>query len=231
MSFTMSWVAFKGMSADDACAAFGAERTGEMAPAESADLMGLELPGWYLILVDDRGAYDLAAHDFAQSQTLPTELLEFHIVENAGHARLESYASGEQRWSIWYDSNQKPALQLQGDLPPELAEVRARLEARRQREAPKSKSGAYDSDLPAEIGKALTGFRHDDVDDSTMAEVLRMLSQAGPTEAADDASEGAPSSAGATAAGQTQPAAPRPSQPPAPSPAVAGRARPWWKFW
>lgn len=216
MGFSISWLAFKGMSADEACDAFEAERTGETAPDLGPDLLGFELPGWYLIFVEDRGAYATAAHDFAPYKALPTEVLTFNMVDSSGSYRLESHISGTTQWSLWFDSSQDPELQIEGELPLSLDEIRSRLEERLKQESPTLRLDAEDQELPAELGLVLTGFHHECYEEAIVMEVLKLPKL-------DE--ENAARAAAAAARQQARASAPRTPH------RTTSAQRPWWRFW
>lgn len=212
MGYSLTWLAFKDMSADEACAAFAAERTGEPVRRGTADLMGVALPGWYVIVVDNRGKYELEGLDFAVDKPQPNEVVSFDVTESTGYYRLQSHVMGELRWSLWLHSLEGPDLHVEGDLPLPLAEIRTRLRERLKREFPNAALEAddqYDQELPAELGLALTGFHHEDGDLIDSAEVLRLPKWAEQEEAR--AAEQARMQAYVSEA--------------------RARRRPWWKFW
>lgn len=216
MGFAISWLAFKGMSADEACAAFEAVRTGETAPDLGPDLLGLELPGWYLVFVEDRGDYAGVTFGFAEHEALPIEVLTYDMVDSAGSYRLESHIAGTLQWSIWSDSNQGPELLIEGKLPLSPDEIRSRLEERQKRQYPTLDLNAPDQELPAELGLILTGFHHELYDESIVMEVLKL-----PRIDARNAARAAAAAAGE----QDWPELPRSGY------RTMSAQRPWWRFW
>lgn len=212
MGFAIGWLAFKGMSADEACAAFEAVRTGETTPDLGPDLLGLELPGWYLILVEDRGDYAGVTLGFAEYKALPIEVLTYDMVDSAGSYRLESHIAGTLQWSIWSDSNQGPELLIEGKLPLSPDEIRSRFEERLKQESPPYALPTQDQDLPAALGLLLTGFHHEFYEQAAEMEVLKL-----------------PKLDEKNAARAEKAAAQEESRPQLPR--TASTRRPWWRFW
>ena len=209
MGFSLEWLAIKDASADQVCAALGVERTGAFGDALSAPIMGVALPsGHYLVLVDDRSREVVMLHDsFVDDPGLENEVLSFACNDGIMMTALQSWTNGNCNWIVSrWEPNED--CELEGPVPEAFHEINAKLQAKQQN----SQDADYIYDATAELGKALTGFRHDEAfDDPTLRfEVLRLR---------PDSRFRIPSRSNAPQSGGT----PRSSATP--------RGKPWWKFW
>ena len=83
------------------------------------------------------------------------------------------YAAGRRVWDVVYDSSKgREDLATEGTLPPSFAEVRDRLTA----ELHADEHGSdYLFDVPADLSKAITGFRHDEDIDGIEGDAFTVL--------------------------------------------------------
>jgi hypothetical protein len=210
MGFSLSWVAIKGVTADEACSAMGFERTGKTSSELfGEELAGAELPnGMYLVFADGRGPFTMFNESYEHRPALPNEAVAFMCNDNAMMSKIACVADGKTRWSIVrYDSGEP--YELEGEIP---AEYHRLLAKAKEEQAKAGHEVDYLYEVTAELGFHLTGYQHDRVQDHVRFEVLRAL----------------PSS----------PYAPRPSamnrstrRSPSSLPWPGTGGRPWWKFW
>lgn len=121
----------------------------------------LNMPGgWLVVIGDGHGAMDAVQPAHAQALSAGTEALHFYCDDTPMCASLAAYRDGKETWRLEHGgATGVRAPTISGAPPPLVAEVVERLQTK-QRE-----SGADDVDYlyeaAPEIGRALTGFRHD----------------------------------------------------------------------
>lgn len=166
MGFRVSWIARRGSSTSELLAAVGASATGER--EEFPDV------GWYLVHLESeaRGAWTLLLADgsdnfgelddsIAQSLSMGgAHTLFFWCSDTTMSTQLFAFHNGTLAWSIGHDA-EEGGLALEGALPPE-AEAIVSEHTRAQQEADAAEEGVdHLYEVTADLGRALTGFRHD----------------------------------------------------------------------
>lgn len=210
MGYSVNWVAIKGASADEACAAMRFERTGAFASDPTSEqLAGCELPnGMYLVRADGRGPFSAFSELYAERPALPNEAIHFMCYDTAMMTTMGCVADGASRWSIArYDSGEP--FELDGEIP---AEYHRLLAQAKEEQGEDGGEVDYLYGVTADLGMTLTGYQHDRVQENLRFEVLRAL----------------PSSPYTPRPSTTNQATGRSSKP-LPWPGTGGR--PWWKFW
>lgn len=185
MGYAVSWLAVRGPPASAVHDVLGVQGTSRFEELPELPIVGTVLPGgWVLVVVDGRGeaALELVAPEVVAR--LPGEVVVCHVQEHAMYSVAEGWRDGSQRWSIVHDSAQAiDHLDATGDLPAVYADIR-----RRQLTAQAADGGAsagvdHVFDVPVEVARALTAFRHDEdppgVDAPAFEELIRPTSGGG----------------------------------------------------
>ena len=160
MGFHSSWIAVRGKPAEKVRSELRLKETAERESLPEADVTAVALPsGWYVVFFNDPLPSDLEERALARLSA-GAELMMF-VVEEASKVSLASgYSGGRRIWTLGHDSSKGPThLDAQGALPEIVSKIRDRLLAQ-------SRAGAsgvdHVFDLPAELSKTITGFRHDE---------------------------------------------------------------------
>jgi hypothetical protein len=210
VGFSVTWVALRGMTADEACSAMGFERTGEISREPlSEDLAGAELPnGVYLMLASGDGPFMGLSENYDSGPALANEAIHFMCYDTAMITRIGCVADGQRRWCITRSEPGEP-FELEGAIP---AEYHRLLAKAKEEQAKAGDEVDYLYDVPADLGLHITGFRHDRFEDDLHFEVLHALpsSPYAPRTYSGRQSSGRRSAATA---------------------ARASSGKPWWKFW
>jgi hypothetical protein len=85
--------------------------------------------------------------------------VEGHVMFSSASARK----NGRQFWRVAHDGGQDGVFETSGDLPAEFASIQMNLFAKQEKETAEPDDLKVDHvyELPAEVAKELTGFRHD----------------------------------------------------------------------
>jgi hypothetical protein len=125
-----------------------------------SDVTGVLLPsGWYIVFFNDalpRELEDTVLEPLAKD----AEIMTF-IVEDASMVSVaRGYAKGRRIWEAVHDSSKgRKHLEVSGEPPEGLPTIRDRLLSEAEAQG---HSADYLFDVPAELSKAVTGFRHDE---------------------------------------------------------------------
>jgi hypothetical protein len=156
MGFSISWLAIRGKDPASVCNELALRGTGEHEEIPESPLLGAELPsGWYLVFANHCG--------FADTQPLAklssdAEIVTCSVEEHVMYSGASCWKHGKRMWSITHDSQQGiEHLEAEGQLPPVFAPIRDQMTARQA----DRDDADYIFDVPVEVAKSLTGFRHD----------------------------------------------------------------------
>ncbi|HVY34209.1 MAG TPA: hypothetical protein VG960_07285 [Caulobacteraceae bacterium] len=161
MNFCLSWIAIKGPSKASVLQVLGlTEVAADVQPLQSKYEVA-ELPsGWTVILAADFN-YPSPARMAAVS--LGGKALACSINERTMYSVARFYEDGKAVWSVDHDGGEKGVyhLDVAGDPPSELTEVRARLTARQDEKGGEDSDTDYLIELSGELSQVLCGYHFD----------------------------------------------------------------------
>jgi hypothetical protein len=170
MGFSLSWVAVRGRSAEDVRRDLRLIPTGERQEFPEAPFVGAALPGGWSLIVANRdhrfGEEELLARLSVGGETVACLVEDHSMVSQAS-----GWKAGRHIWSVFHDgSDGRGRPEQEGEVPAEFAPILKALEEEQR--------GGYDDvdylyDAPAELAKALVGFRHDQRLPDVSYEVLK----------------------------------------------------------
>lgn len=178
MGFRTSWIARKGSSSEQLLATARREITGERHDFPDVGWYLLELPGvdnepWVVLIAGGTDNFAELNDDMARAiSSDDNEVLFFWCSDTVMASELVCFKDKSDVWSVSYQSDEaqgKP--KLSGDLPEITQTILGNLIE--QQESPGDADYIYD--LPAALGHALIGFRHDsdpELDDPEPFQVL-----------------------------------------------------------
>ncbi len=164
MGFRVSWIARRGTSTSELVDLSGRSLTGERHEFPEVGWYLLELPKavgfpWVILIAD--GSDNYAELDESQAQSLSrcgNETLYFWCSDTVMVTLLMSFMDGVFVWSVHYDCGVKTKRpEITGNVPTITHQILNELRVKQLAD-----DGAdYIYDLTAELGRKLTGFRHD----------------------------------------------------------------------
>ncbi len=160
MGFHVCWIASRGKAPEELRAQLKLRETPEREEIPESDVTGVLLPsGWYAVVFNDALPPEL--QDAALKRlSKDSELVAFVVEEASMVSSAHAFARGKRTWSVLHDFSKGPThLDVSGVPPAHVAAIRERLLAQSQAQ---ENPGDILFDLPAELSKALTGFRHDE---------------------------------------------------------------------
>ncbi len=156
MGFSISWLAVRGKSPAQVRKEFGAVPTGEFEEIPESPVVSATLEnGWYLVFVNDRR--ETPDHVLAQLSK-SAELVTCGVEEHVMWAYARRWKDGKEIWHVERDAQQGPDhLEARGNLPTVFESLRSDF----TRKHAELGDADYLFEIPVELAKAITGFRHD----------------------------------------------------------------------
>jgi hypothetical protein len=159
MGYALSWVAVKG-GADDAVQAILCLRpAGQQEEIPESDIVAGALPnGWYLVLQNHGTVDDLLARRSGLVEVVYC-FVEDHLMFSAASA----WDGGRLSCPVVHDAAEKGRyhIEAQRQLPAVFTSIRDRLKAAQDADGGEKSEGDCICDVPIELARELTGFRHD----------------------------------------------------------------------
>ncbi|RYE43173.1 MAG: hypothetical protein EOP24_29545 [Hyphomicrobiales bacterium] len=161
MGFHVGWISVKGKTPKEVQADLGLSETGEREFMPESELTGAQLPsGWYLIFVNDLAARELK-DDVLVHLSRGAEVMSFLVEEASMVSVAKGFSDGRQEWQVVHDSSQGLGhLETEGHLPASFSVVRDQLLG--ELKSAGDHSADYLFDVPADLSKSITGYRHDE---------------------------------------------------------------------
>ena len=134
-------------------------RDGETRRTPECKVTGAALPtGWYAILFHRSEIKDKTLEKLSQAGEVVSCFVEDHVMFSSA----SGWVAGSPRWSVTHDCEKgRFHLQVDGQAPPILASIQGRLTAEQNAAGGEESDTDYMYDIPAELARELTGFRHD----------------------------------------------------------------------
>jgi hypothetical protein len=159
MGFALHWAALKGDSLESIYSVFKLRSTGHREELPESDIDGVELPtGWSLVLFNRKTIKDELLQEFTSSGEVVSCFVEDHV--------MFSTASGWRNqgpiWSVTHDCEKgRFHLEILGVVPSSLEGMQRSMVAQQKAAGGEKADVDHIYDIPAELAKELTGFRHD----------------------------------------------------------------------
>jgi hypothetical protein len=161
MGYSLSWIGVRGKSTAELRGALSLTGTGHFeevpeTPFSSASLEG----GWELLVMKD------CDHEFIAEETLrrlsaDCEIVAASVEEHVMTRRAEGWKDGRRLWRLIHEAEKDIEHLEAGGVPPAcFPEFKARAFELRRRDGDDSCDHVFD--VPLNVAKALTGFKHDD---------------------------------------------------------------------
>jgi hypothetical protein len=160
MGFHVSWVTVLGKMPGMVRKELGLTETNEREYLPESDVTGVLLPsGWYVVFFNELMPAEF--DEFTLSKlSQGAAVMEFGVEETSMVSFARGYGNGARAWEVVHDASEgMKHLEVTGVPPQPFIEIRDSLLDKLL----KNNRGAdYLFDLPADLCKAVTGFRHDE---------------------------------------------------------------------
>ncbi len=173
MGYSLSWLAVQAIDRQDLLAALELETTGAREEIAESDLVMATLPGdWHIVLSNRDERFDDTG--LLERLSRGREIIACFVEEHVMYSEARGFSDGKLVWSVIHDAQAGlDHLETEGTLPASYAGIRERIE--HQRRAAGEAPADFLFDVPIELAKMLTGFRHDEDITGDEAEPFEVL--------------------------------------------------------
>ena len=159
MGWSLSWAALKGGDLQTVCSALSLRATGKREEIAESSIVGAQLPtGWYMVQFDRSEMEDRVLAHLSRSGEVVCCFIEDHVMVSWA----SGWREGSKVWSVVHDCEKgRFHLDIKGEAPAKLKGIAERLIAEQQAAGGEKADVDHVYDVPAELAKELTGYRHD----------------------------------------------------------------------
>jgi len=160
MGYSLSWAALKGGTLDMMCDATGLVSTGKFEEIAESEFVAAALPTfWFLFLWNDGEIPDEVLKRLSACGKVVSCNVEDHVMLSSA----SGWSGEKQLWRVEHYGGEKGMLHLEteGNLPNEFGGIRDKFFAQQESSGSAHADVDYVYEIPAELARALTGFRHD----------------------------------------------------------------------
>jgi hypothetical protein len=177
MGWSLSWAALKGGNLQTVCAALGLRATGKREEIAESEIDGVQLPtGWYVVQFDRTEMEDGELARLSRSGEVVCCFVEDHVMVSWA----SGWREGNKIWSVVHDCEKGLLhLSIEGDAPAALKGIAERLISEQQAAGGEKADVDNVYDVPAELAKELTSYRHDEDLPGLTGEVFEILEREG----------------------------------------------------
>lgn len=180
MGYSLSWTAVNGRSPVDVHRLLGVKSTGKSGSYGEHPLVGRRLPnGWYIVIADssdDRIVHKDILAQLSEGGRAIACSLEEHVMASS----CASWEDGKKTWSVEHESERGVFdVKTTGKVPESFPELKERLIGEQEGEGGEKAEVDMLFDLPLELAKQYTGFKHDEEAEDAADEEYEIL-DAGP---------------------------------------------------
>ena len=177
MGYSLSWAALKNGTLETICSACSLRPTGQREEIAESSIVAAEIPtGWHLVLynrteIDDRLLAKLSAEG---------EVVSCFVEDHVMVSSASGWNHGKQIWRVLHDCEKgRYHLEIIGAAPAVFADVQKRLTEEQAAAGGEKADVDCIYDMPAELARSLTGFRHDQDVPEMAGDVYHVLEQVG----------------------------------------------------
>lgn len=176
MGFHISWLAVRGKSPIAVRATLGLVVGSSRDGSRDSAVAALDLPsGWYLVGFNST-APDEMSEELLARLSRSAEVVTCVVEEGAMYSIASGYRDGARTWSVLHNADEgMEHLEEEGDLPAAYGEIRDRLMAELEADPDPCD---YIFDVPVELARSLTGYRHDAIREDESSNPFVSLSRA-----------------------------------------------------
>lgn len=180
MGYALSWAAQRNGTLETICSSCNLRPTGEREEIPESNVVSAEIPsGWQLVLYNRAEIDDQLLAKLSAGGEVVSCFVEDHVMFSSA----SGWVHRKQVWKVFHDCEKgRYHLEIAGAPPPALADVQKRLIEKQDAAGGDKADVDYIYDIPAELAKTLTGFRHDEDIQGGNGDVFLVLESADLTE-------------------------------------------------
>jgi hypothetical protein len=173
MGHSLSWAAVKDGIPEEVHSILEVRPTGRREEIPDSEIVGAVLPSkWYLTLFHRAEFRNRTLERLSRVGEVIYCFVEDHIMFSCA----SGWKDGKALWSVTHDSEKGIShLQVQGQVPEVFPSIREGLTTRQDAENQVGGEVDHIYDIPAELARALTSFRHDQALLGTTGDIFEVL--------------------------------------------------------
>jgi len=173
MGWALSWAAVKGGTPKDIFSLLRLRFTGRLGRYPNSAIVGSPLDGgWYVIVFTRREMKDR----ILQPLSSLGEAVYCFVVTHVMFSTASGWMGGKRLWSVTHESEKEIFhLDANGRLPPIFGAIRERLLAQQNADGGDTAEVDHIMEVPIELARELTGFRHDQKAPETTGDCFEVL--------------------------------------------------------
>jgi hypothetical protein len=163
MGYSLSWLAVKGKAQQILLRSLGLRSIGNYVENIRTPPVGAELTmGWYLAIVG-RSGHRLIRDSFVAQFSSHCEVVTVDLEEHVMVSAATGWRKANKIWSVKHDGQRGVEhLVTEGQLPSAFSGIRENFCHKQQTRGADDADVDYYFDIPIEVAKAVTGYRHDE---------------------------------------------------------------------
>ena len=138
--------------------------TGATEEIPESEITGAELPGGWYLVVSQRDCLGFTKDKALEQLSTLGEVIICFVEEHVMCSLAGCWRAGQRVWSVYHDCDGRSGnlhLDVQGQPPPAFVEIRDRLMSEQEAAGGKKAGVDFVFDVPVELARAVTGYRHD----------------------------------------------------------------------
>jgi hypothetical protein len=163
MGYSLSWLAFRGVSPEAAMQRLHLTDTGQTVEYASAPVAGQALPdGWHLV-VATRCDHPLVSPEALRLLSEGSEVVACSIEEHVMFSSAERWTDGRRAWRIEHASERsRRDIDVEGLAPESLQAALDRASKQQDAEDSSAAEVDYFFEVPLDVARSIAGFKHDE---------------------------------------------------------------------
>jgi len=173
MGYSLSWAAVKNGTLEMICSAGSLRSTGQREEVPESNVVAAAIPtSWYAVLYNHSEISDQLLAKLSAGGEVVSCFVEDHVM----YSSASGWTRGKQLWKVLHDCEKgRYHLEVTGTPPIGLADIQKRLTETQNDAGGERADVNHIYEIPAELAKALTGFRHDEDVPSMDGDVYQVL--------------------------------------------------------
>jgi hypothetical protein len=159
VGYSLSWAAVKGVSLQTICSALSFRLTGRREEIPESDIVAAQLPtGWSVVILNHEILEGQKLESLSEGREVVYCLVEEHVMLSSASGLKD----GQTLWTVHHNAQRGELhLEVEGTPPRGLERIREVLVAKQKAASGENTGVDYLFDVPLELARDLTGFRHD----------------------------------------------------------------------
>lgn len=163
MGYSISWVAFKGISREAGLSRLLLTETQRTTSLGEAPCSGIALPGgWYLVVAKGCDSQVIST-SFLSRLSADCEAVSGSVEEHVMYSAAEGWRNGNRDWRIAHDAQKaRRHIECTGEAPDSYGKALDQARAEQDAEDAAEDEVDFYFEIPLQVAKTVVGFKHDE---------------------------------------------------------------------